>query len=169
MVAVCLKAEPGVPKLVAESIELVEGLGVRGDYHSGPLARHRYLAKKDPSRPNNRQVLLTDTTMLSALTLAGIGLNPGMLGENIVLDGVSVMAWAIGTIVQVGDARLEITEVRTPCQQLNGMHPGLLEAVSAGTGPDGRPNAGMLARVLVGGRVAPGDPVRPIVPIDRGT
>jgi MOSC domain-containing protein YiiM len=141
-----------------EAIELVVNSGVDGDYHSGPMVRHRYLARKDPAQPNVRQVLLVDTTMLASLAANGIVLGPGMMGENLVLDGVSVMEWAIGTIVQVGDARLEVTEVRTPCRQLNGMHPDLLAAVSARDG--GRPNAGVFARVLDGGRVTPGDPVR---------
>lgn len=159
VVAVCLRAEPGLPKTPAEAIELIEDFGVRGDYHAGPLVRHRYLAKKDPARPNVRQVLLTDTTILADLAGRGIVLDPGMLGENIVLDGVSVMAWPAGTHVRIGLARLEVTEVRNPCRQLNGMHPRLLEAVSAGVDGRVQPNAGMMARVLSGGRVKPGDAV----------
>lgn len=159
VLSVCLKAQPGVPKHAADAIELVEGSGVRGDYHAGPLVRHRYLAKKDPTRPNHRQVLVADATILADLARQGIELAPGMLGENIVVDGVSVMALPIGTRLRVGGATLELTEIRVPCHQLNEMHPRLLQAVSANV--DGREchNAGMLARVLAGGRVCPGDVV----------
>jgi MOSC domain-containing protein YiiM len=53
-----------------------------------------------------------------------------------------------------------MTEIRNPCYQLNEMHPRLLKAVeTSGTGPDPR-NAGMLARILTGGWVRPGDLVK---------
>jgi MOSC domain-containing protein YiiM len=160
VVSVCLKPEPGLPKVRVEEIELVEDFGVRGDYHAGPFVRHRHLARKDPTRPNLRQVLLADTTLLSGLARQGIVLSPGMLGENVVVDGISVMALAVGARVKVGEATLELTEVRNPCDQLNGMHPGLHAAVRSPAGSEARHNAGMLARVVEGGRVRPGDDVR---------
>ena len=106
-----------------------------------------------------RQVLLIDTTILAELASLDIHLEPGMMGENIVMDRISVMSLAIGTQVEVGEAVLEMTEVRNPCYQLNEMHPRLLKAAeTSGTGPDPR-NAGMLARILKGGWVRPGYPV----------
>ena len=115
--------------------------------------------KKDPTRPNLRQVLLIDTTILAELANQDIHLEPGMMSENIILDGISVMSLTIGTRVEVGQTVLEITEVRNPCYQLNEMHPRLLKSVeTSDTGPDPR-NAGMLARVLTGGWVWPGDAV----------
>ena len=56
VVAVCQKAEPGLPKLQVEAVHLVKNHGIDGDYHAGKLVRHRYLAKKDPTQPNLRQV-----------------------------------------------------------------------------------------------------------------
>jgi MOSC domain-containing protein YiiM len=159
VVAVCTKAQPGLPKLEVAAIQLLENYGVAGDYHAGKFVRHRYLAKKDPTKPNQRQVLLIDTTILVELASQDIHLEPGMMGENIVLDGISVMSLAIGTQVEVGEAVLEMTEIRNPCYQLNEMHPRLLKAVeTSGTGPDPR-NAGMLARILTSGWARPGDAV----------
>jgi len=159
VVAVCKKAHPGLPKLEVAAIKLLENYGVDGDYHAGEFVRHRYLAKKYPTKPNLRQVLLIDTTILAELASQDIHLEPGMTGENIIVDGISVMSLAIGTQVEVGEAVLEITEVRNPCYQLNEMHPLLLKAVeTSGTGPDTR-NAGMMARILKGGWVRPGDHV----------
>ncbi len=159
VVAVCLKAEPGLPKLAVAAIQLIADHGVAGDYHAGPFVRHRYLAKKDPTRPNLRQVLLVDTTILAEIAASGIPIEPGALGENIVVDGIAMMALAVGARLQIGAALLEITEVRDPCQQLNGIHPGLLEAVMREVDGQPRPHAGMMARVLEGGWVRPGDPV----------
>jgi MOSC domain-containing protein YiiM len=159
IVAVCKKAKPGIPKINVEAILLLENYGVEGDYHAGKFVRHRYLAKKDPTVPNVRQVLLIDTTILSYLAEQDIHLEPGMMGENLVLDGISVMDLPLGTQLEVGEATLEMTEVRNPCYQLNESHPQLLKAVEkSGNGSDGR-NAGMMARILKGGWVRPGDPV----------
>lgn len=154
--AVCMRPEPGLPKLEVDAIQLVENHGIAGDYHAGKLVRHRYLAKKDPTQPNLRQVLLVDSSMLAEIAHQGIQLEAGMLGENIVIDGIAVMTLAIGTQLQIAAALLEVTEVRNPCYQLNEMHPRLLETVKSEQ--EGvRHNAGMLAYVLKGGCVRPSD------------
>jgi MOSC domain-containing protein YiiM len=159
VIAVCKKAEPGIPKIAVEAIHLLENFGVEGDYHAGKFVRHRYLAKKDPTVPNVRQVLLIDTTILSNLASENIHLEPGMMGENIILDGISVMDLPLGTQLEVGEALLKISEVRNPCYQLNESHPRLEKTVkTSGTGLDPR-NAGMMARILKGGWVRPGDSV----------
>ncbi len=159
VVAVCQKAEPGLPKLEVDGVQLIEDYGIAGDYHAGRTVRHRYLAKKDPTRPNLRQVLLIDTSILAEVARQDIHLEPGMLGENITLDGITVMALAMGTQLEVGEALLEVTEVRNPCHQLNEMHPRLLKAVATKVDGQVRRNAGVMARILVGGWVRPGDPV----------
>lgn len=158
--AVCKKTEPGIPKLEVGAIKLLENLGVEGDYHAGEFVRHRYLAEKDPTRPNVRQVLIIDTAILRYLAGQGIELLPGWMGENIIIDGVSIMTLPIGTRLEIGEAIVELAEIRNPCYQLDDMHPGVLEAVMAsGPAPDHR-NAGMLARVVQGGLVRRGDSVR---------
>jgi MOSC domain-containing protein YiiM len=157
VVAVCQKADPGLPKLAVDAIQLLEDFGVAGDYHAGKFVRHRYLAKKDPTKPNLRQVLIIDTFILARLASQDIHLEPGMMGENIILDGIAVMTLPLGTQIEIGEALLEVTEVRHPCYQLNEMHPHLLETVkTSGEGQDPR-NAGMLARILKGGWVRPGE------------
>ncbi len=158
--AVCKKSEPGLPKLEVETIELIENHGVAGDYHAGKFVRHRYLAKKDPTQPNVRQVLLADTTIFAELAEGEIDLLPGMLGENIVVDGLSVMALPIGARLVVGETLLEVTEIRNPCYQLNGMHPQLLKAVAQKIDGTVRLNAGIMARILRGGQVHRGDTVQ---------
>ncbi|MFL7892185.1 MAG: MOSC domain-containing protein [Anaerolineales bacterium] len=159
VVAVCKKTQPGLPKLEVASILLLENFGVEGDYHAGEFVRHRYLAKKDPTQPNLRQVLIIDTTILTFLEHQGIHFQPGWMGENIILDGIEVMQLPIGTQLEIGNGMLEITEIRNPCYQLDEMHAGLLKAVeTSGPGPDHR-NAGMLARITRGGVVRHGDAV----------
>jgi len=159
VLAVCKKAEPGIPKLQVDAIHLLENFGVEGDYHAGEFVRHRYLAQKDPTRPNVRQVLIIDTSILNYLAGQGINLQPGWMGENIILDGISVMNIPLGTPLKVGEAIIELSEIRNPCYQLDEMQPGVNEAVkSSGPAPDHR-NAGMLARIIRGGWVKPDDQV----------
>jgi len=159
VVAVCKKAQPGLPKLEVDSIQMLENFGVEGDYHAGEFVRHRYLAKKDPTRPNLRQVLIIDTIILAYRRHQGIYLQPGWMGENILLDGIEVMQLPVGTRLEIGAGMLEITEIRNPCYQLDEVHPGLLNAVkTSGPGPDHR-NAGMLARITRSGVVRRGDAV----------
>ncbi|GCE17527.1 MOSC domain-containing protein [Dictyobacter kobayashii] len=130
VVAVCRNPQPGLPKPIVDEINLLDDLGVEGDYHAGKLVRHRYLARKNPNQPNLRQVLLVDTQAYQDVALQDIQLGPGAMGENITIQGLPLMQLPIGTLLSIGIALLEVTEVRTPCKQLNGMHPDLLQAVT---------------------------------------
>ncbi|GAC1486674.1 MAG: MOSC domain-containing protein [Ktedonobacteraceae bacterium] len=159
IVAVCRNEQPGLPKPVVEEIQLVEDWGVAGDYHAGKLVRHRYLAKKDPTLPNVRQVLLVDTQILAELGQEGIAIGPGMLGDNMTVEGLAVMSMPIGTRLAVGEATLEVTEVRIPCVQLNGVDKRLLKASVVKEEGKKRFRAGTMARVLKGGRVRAGDEI----------
>lgn len=157
VVAVCRNPVPGLPKPIVESIHLLAGLGVEGDYHAGKLVRHRYLAKKYPTRPNMRQVLIVDVAAYNELKQKGITLGPGMMGENIVCEGLPVMELAEGTHLHIGNALVEITEIRKPCNQLNEMDERLLKAVTSRKEGKKIFKSGIMARVLQEGWIQPGD------------
>ncbi len=159
VVAVCRNEKPGLPKPVVDEITLIEDWGIEGDYHAGKLVRHRYLAKKDPTQPNVRQVLLIDTQILAQLKQEGIDISSGMLGDNMTVEGLNVMSIPLGTHLEVGEALLEVTEVRIPCSQLNGMDKRLLKASMIKEEGKKRFRAGIMARVLKGGRVRANDQI----------
>jgi MOSC domain-containing protein YiiM len=159
VVAVCRSEKPGLPKPVVDEIKLIEDWGVEGDYHAGKLVRHRYLAKKDPTQPNVRQVLLIDTQILSELKQEGIDISSGMLGDNMTIEGLAVMHIPIGARLEVGGAALEVTEVRIPCAQLNKMDTRLLKASVIKEKGKKRFRAGIMTRVLKGGNVRAGDQI----------
>ena len=50
-----------------ESLVLLEGIGVEGDAHAGPFVHHRYLARRNPTLPNARQVHLIPVELLDML------------------------------------------------------------------------------------------------------
>ncbi|MFL5666610.1 MAG: MOSC domain-containing protein [Ktedonobacteraceae bacterium] len=159
VVAVCRNPQPGLPKPIVDAVHLIEDWGIEGDYHGGHLVRHRYLAKKDPTRPNLRQILLVDNAVFADLAALDIQIGPGMMGENITVEGIAVMELAAGTRLQIGPALVEVTEIRNPCYQLNGIDRRLLKAVVTKEQGQIRFKAGIMARILQGGWVRPGDQI----------
>jgi MOSC domain-containing protein YiiM len=96
-----------------------------------------------------RQVLLVDRETLEALDLT-----PGIIRENITTEGLNVNGLAIGQQLQIGDARLEVSEVCAPCGQIERLRSGLRKEM--------RRRRGMLCRVLEGGIVRAGDAIEKI-------
>lgn len=140
---------------VAE-IELVAGIGVVG----GATVRHRSRVARDPQQPNLRQVHLLPAEVLDDLGAQGFAVAPGAVGENVTTRGIDLLGLATGTTLRLGSALVSITGLRNPCAQLDGLHPGLMAALRP-RGPDGEVarRAGVMGVVVLGGRVAVGDPV----------
>jgi MOSC domain-containing protein YiiM len=112
---------------VAE-FQLLAGLGVEDDVHCGGTVRHRSRVERDPSQPNLRQVHLFDAEILEMLVSEGFPLSPGILGENITVEGLDSLALPTGTLLRIGDeALIGLTGVRNPCAQIEARFPGLLK------------------------------------------
>jgi MOSC domain-containing protein YiiM len=158
VIAVAKSAEPGMPKYVVDEINLLANWGVEDDYHAGITVRHRYLARKYPTRPNMRQVNLLHVELFPFLAQElGTEVKPGQMGENITVEGLNLMDLKVRTRLRLGDtAVVEITEARIPCKNLNYLDQNLLTTVAKKKGQK-RPNAGMLGIVIEGGRVRAGD------------
>jgi MOSC domain-containing protein YiiM len=169
---------PGVVAAVARSgshtfskpaeavIRLVEGLGVDGDAHAGVLVKHRSRVRRDPTQPNLRQVHLVHAELHDELAAAGFTVRPGDIGENVTTRGLDLLALPTGARLRLGpDAVIEVTGLRNPCTQLDAFQDGLMAAV-LGRAPDGSVirKAGVMAVVLTGGEVRPGDPVEVTLP-----
>jgi hypothetical protein len=115
-------------KETCESLDLVAGIGVAGDVHSGAAVRHRSRVERDPLQPNLRQVHLFDGELLDMLAAEGHALAPGALGENVTTSGLDALSLPTGTLLRIGaDALLALTGVRNPCAQIEARFPGLLK------------------------------------------
>jgi MOSC domain-containing protein YiiM len=149
-------------KASQQRILLVEGLGVDGDAHAGTTVKHRSRVARDPTQPNLRQVHLIHAELLDELRDAGFNVTPGRTGENITTAGLDLLGLATGTRLHIGDtAVVQVTGLRNPCHQLDGVQPGLMAAVlDRDPGGDLIRKAGIMGVVLVGGEVRPGDPIR---------
>jgi MOSC domain-containing protein YiiM len=158
VLAVCAAAEHTMSKPLLASVSLVAGLGVVGDAHYGERVQHRSRVRRDPSQPNLRQVHLIHDELLDELRGAGFPVGPGMLGENITTRGVDLLGLRTGSRLRFdGGAVVEITGLRNPCVQLDGLFAGLMQAV-LDRAPDGTliRKAGVMGVVRTGGNLLPG-------------
>ncbi|MBK9196201.1 MAG: MOSC domain-containing protein [Flavobacteriales bacterium] len=156
-------------------IRLVEGLGVDGDAHSGATVKHRSRVRQDPSQPNLRQVHLIHAELHDELRVKGFEIAPGQMGENITTRGIDLLALPKGIVLHIGDeAVVEVTGLRNPCTQLDGLYPGLMNAVLDRDAEGSLVRkAGIMGVVLKSGTVKPGDtitvrlPKKPFEKLDR--
>jgi MOSC domain-containing protein YiiM len=164
--AVHRSAAHTLSKETRASIRLLAGLGVEGDAHLGATVRHRSRVARDPTQPNLRQVHLVHGELHDELAAAGFPVGPGELGENVTTRGLDLLGLPTGARLRLGaGAVVEVTGLRNPCRQLEGLHPGLMAAVLE-RDADGRlvRKAGVMAIVLAGGDVRGGDPVHVELP-----
>ena len=153
-------------KPTEDGVRLLAGLGVEGDAHMGETVKHRSRVRQDPSRPNLRQVHLIHAELHDGLRAAGFDVSAGQMGENVTTRGVDLLGLPTGTTLHLGEtASVEITGLRNPCKQLDGLRPGLMQAV---LDRDEWGNlvrkAGVMGVVIKGGEVRPGDEVRVELP-----
>lgn len=166
VVAVSASSTHSMRKPNALFIRLAAGMGIVGDAHSGATVQHRSRVVRDPSQPNLRQVHLMHAELHDELRSAGYELAPGEMGENVTTRGVDLLALPCGTRLSLGgEAIVELTGLRNPCRQLDGLRPGLMHATLAkdAAGELVR-KAGVMAIVIDGGDVRPGDAIRVQLP-----
>ena len=143
------------------AIRLIAGLGVEGDAHQGETVKHRSRVARDPSAPNLRQVHLIHGELHDELRAAGFDVVPGEMGENVTTRGLDLLSLPTGARLHLGaQAIVEVTGLRNPCHQLDGIAPGLMAATLA-RAADGSVirKAGVMAIVVAGGEIGPGDPI----------
>jgi len=156
-------------KPTRESITLIAGIDVEGDSHAGVTVQHLSRIKRDPTTPNLRQVHLIHAELFDDMAERGHEVTPGVLGENITTAGIDLLGLSRGTRLEFGeDAVIEITGLRNPCTQINGLSEGLMkELVHVDDAGATVRLAGVMSVVLAGGVVRPGDGIRVIPPAGR--
>ena len=160
--AVSLSGSHTLAKPNHESIRLIAGIGVEGDAHSGETVKHRSRVVRDPTQPNVRQVHLIHAELHDELSAAGFEVSAGQMGENVTTRGLDLLGLPTGARLRLGDeAVVEVTGLRNPCAQLDGIQQGLM-AATLGRDADGNlvRKAGVMAVVVRGGELRPGDAIR---------
>ncbi len=121
-----------LPMEELSEVRAVGDAGIEGCAHARPGSK--------------RQVLLEDRETLEAMDL-----RPGIIRENITTDDMNVNSLQIGQQLLIGEARLEVSAVCTPCDQMEAIRPGLRKELWG--------RRGMLCRVLEGGVIRRGDSI----------
>jgi MOSC domain-containing protein YiiM len=117
---------------------LLPNYGIEGDAKGG-----------HPKR--NLNIMSYET--LTNLRSQGFYTEPGQMGEQIVIHQLDVDHLAPGTRVQLGmEAIIEVTEPRNGCQKFEAYQGKPLKLVAG--------QMGVMAQVVVGGKIQVGDPVR---------
>ncbi|MFM5884083.1 MAG: MOSC domain-containing protein [Novosphingobium sp.] len=159
VIALARDADHRFTKQPCQRVTLLAGLGVEGDAHAGHTVQHLSRIAKDPGQPNLRQVHLIHAELFDELAAKGFVVTPGQLGENITTRGIDLLGLSAGTRLRLGaEAVIEITGLRNPCAQIDGLAKGLMAATldKAADGSLVR-KAGVMAVVVTGGLVEVGD------------
>jgi MOSC domain-containing protein YiiM len=144
----------GIPKRAIASGE-VTSVGIVGDvcshpqFHGGPT----------------RALLLITSEGIEELAAMGFPLYHGALGENLTTRGIDRRSFRLGQRYRVGNAVIELTSVRGPCDALSVYGPGIQKAVYDARVKSGDPTSplwglsGFYTSVLRPGTIHTGDPI----------
>jgi len=158
VLAVCKSPGHTMSKPRADSVRLIQGIGIEGDAHAGTTVKHRSRVAKGPTIPNLRQVHLIHAELFDELRAKGFSIDPGQMGENITTAGIDLLSLPRGTRLGLGaSAVIEITGLRNPCTQIDGIQPGLMEAVLERRSTGLVRKSGIMAIVITSGEVKAGD------------
>ena len=130
------KGQSGMPRPRVERLRLIEGHGIEGDKFAGGEM--------------HKTVMIVGKRPYDMARDLGITLEPGSLGENLLLD-FDPHEFAAGTIFQIGEAQIQIAESCTLCQHLAVFDKRLPKLV--------RDHRGLYCRILADGEIRPGDTV----------
>jgi MOSC domain-containing protein YiiM len=142
--AICISGEKGVVKEPVASAELRPEHGLVGDAHAGPW---------------HRQVSLLAAESIAKIKAALPDLADGAFAENIVTEGVDLLTVPVGGRLLLGDGvELEVTQIGKECHNSC--------AIKQQTGDCVMPREGIFCRVIQGGLLKKGDPIRISLPAD---
>lgn len=136
VVAVCISERKGTMKHPVESIELKFNHGIVGDAHAGNW---------------HRQVSLLANESVDKMKAKFPDIPIGAFAENILTEGIEVCKLPIGTLVQIGEVILEVTQIGKEC------HADC--AIRKQVGDCVMPREGIFAIVRKEGKIFPGDQI----------
>ena len=139
IIAVCKSKKKGTKKeAIAEGV-LRENYGLIGDAHA--------------DCGTHRQVSLLAMESIEKMRNLGFNISPGDFAENLTTEEIDLVSLPVGTRIAAGEeVLLEITQIGKEC------HAGC--AIFRQVGKCIMPKEGVFARVIRGGSIRTGDPVR---------
>ncbi|MDO5713321.1 MAG: MOSC domain-containing protein [Tissierellia bacterium] len=137
IIAICKSDKKGTVKEEIPVGEFQKDFGLEGDAHGGKW--HRQVS------------LLSYESFIEFGKVAKIPMNPGIFGENLLIEGVDFSKVQVGDSFHIGDVLLEVTQIGKEC------HHGC--EIRNLVGNCIMPNEGVFAKVLHGGKVKKGDEI----------
>lgn len=131
LLSINISDRKGIKKRPVDTALLRENYGIEGDAHAGDW---------------HRQVSLLADEAVDTMRGKGAELNHGDFAENLTTSGVPLSDLPVGTVLSVGDAVLEITQIGKEC------HQGC--AIFRLVGDCVMPRKGIFAKVIKGGRIS---------------
>jgi len=145
ILATCIGERKGTPKHDASSVRLLRGHGLEGDAHAGN---------------GHRQVSMLADEEIAKVRRAGLVVEPGAFGGNLITSGVDLDELAVGRRFRVGPK-----PVLQICRRGKERHSRC--KIYERLGDCIMPREGLFARVRRSGRVVPGDAVQLAPELDR--
>jgi len=137
IIAISISEKRGIPKTNVETARLIANYGLEGDAHAGDW---------------HRQLSLLAVESIAKMQARGADVHPGNFAENITTEGIDIPNLQIGDRLTLGGAEVEITQIGKECHA----HCEIFRQI----GDCVMPREGVFARVLKGGELHVGDPVR---------
>jgi MOSC domain-containing protein YiiM len=138
IVSIAISKKKGTPKVQVEKASLLEDHGLEGDAHAGPW---------------HRQVSFLAAESIEEARKKGLDVGFGDFAENIATSGIDWQDIPIGARVNLGDSALvEITQKGKECHNKCAIYYLAGDCIM--------PREGIFGRVLKGGEVRCGAPVR---------
>ena len=134
--AVCISEKKGTRKHAGPSIEVKRDPGIVGDAHAGNW---------------HRQISLLADESVDTMRGKGVELQPGDFAENILTRGIELKTLPVGTVLRVGETRLQVTQIGKECH--NDCEIRRLVGTCV------MPTQGIFAIVLTEGTIRPGDTI----------
>lgn len=134
--AVCISEKKGTRKHAVPSIEVKKDHGIVGDAHAGNW---------------HRQISLLADESVDTMRGKGVELQPGDFAENILTRGMELKTLPVGTVLRVGETRLQVTQIGKECH--NDCEIRRLVGTCV------MPTQGIFAIVLTEGTIRPGDTI----------
>ena len=137
--AVCKSEEKGTKKESVTEGVLREDYGLIGDAHADCCT--------------HRQVSLLAIESINKMRTLGFNVGPGDFAENLTTEGIDLVSLPVGIHISIGEEIiLEVTQIGKEC------HTGCV--IYRQIGKCIMPKEGVFARVIRGGFVRAGDPIR---------
>ena len=134
--SICISEKKGTQKHEVPEAKVIEDWGIEGDAHAGKW---------------HRQVSLLGLGQIEEFRARGANVEFGAFGENLVVEGYHFRTLPVGTIFQIGDVVLEMTQIGKECHSHCEIYKVMGDCIM--------PREGVFARVLHGGTIKKGDEI----------